>query len=68
MAKWTEPGDSLDVFGMEQPVDHVEHEQRLHAVVGKTFPRLGEGDVGETSRVADKAAIREVVLRVMHDG
>src|SRR6266699_2866149 len=62
MSKWTEPGDVPDVTGMQQPVDHVEHEQRLHAVVGKAFPGFGEREIAETARVADKAAI----LRIVH--
>ena len=64
MAKWTEPGDVLDVSGVQQSVDHVEHEQRLHPVVGKAFPSFGEGDVGKPARMADEAAI----LRVVHRG
>src|SRR6266496_2409093 len=62
MAKWTEPGDMLDVFGMQQPVHHVENEQCLHAVVGKTFPRFGEREIAETARMPQEAAI----LRIMH--
>src|SRR5207249_4986851 len=62
VAKRAEPGDVLDVSGVQQSVDHVEHEQRLHAVVGKAFPGLGEGDIAETARMPDEAAIREVVL------
>ena len=61
--KWTEPGDVLDVSGVQQSVDHVEHEQRLHAVVGKAFPGFGEGDVAETAWMPDEAAILRIVHR-----
>jgi hypothetical protein len=62
MAKWTEPGDALDVSGVQQSVDHVEDKQRLHAVVGKAFPGFGEREIAETARMPDEAAI----LRLMH--
>ena len=62
MAKWTEPGDVLDVTGMEKAVDHVEDKQRLHSVIGKAFPGFGECDVGEPAWMPEEAA----VLRVMH--
>src|SRR6266496_1081626 len=62
MAKWTKPGDVFNVSGMEEAVDHVEHEQRLHSVIGKAFPGFGERDVGEPARMSDETAI----LRVMH--
>src|ERR1700693_3400893 len=63
VAKWTEPGDALDVSGVQQPVDHVEHEQRLHAIIGKAFPSFGEGEIAKTARMTDEAAI----LGVVHD-
>ena len=63
MAKWTEPGDMLDVWGVEQPVDHVKHEERLHPVIRKALPGFGEGDVSETARVADETTVVRVVLR-----
>jgi len=52
------------VWGMQQPIDHVKDEERLHSVVGETFPSLGEGDVAESARVPDKTA----VLRIVHEG
>ena len=57
MAKWTKPGDVLDVAWMQQPVDHVEHKQRLHPVIGETFPGFGESDVAKSARMTDEAAI-----------
>jgi hypothetical protein len=62
MAKWAEPGDLLDMSGMEKAVDHVEDKQRLHSVIGKAFPGFGECDVGEPAWMPEEAA----VLRVMH--
>jgi hypothetical protein len=50
------------VSGVQQSVDHVEDEQRLHSLVGKAFPSFGEGEIGKTARMPDKAAI----LRLMH--
>src|SRR6266404_995580 len=64
MAEPTKAGDMLDVRRMEQTVDHVKNQQCLHAVVGETFPRFGESDVGEAARVADETA----VLRIVHAG
>ena len=61
VAKWAKPGDVLDVSGMQQPVDHVEDEQRLHPIIGKTFPGFGESDIAESARMTDEAAILWVV-------
>src|SRR5207244_6112413 len=54
MAKWAESGDVLDMSGMQQPVDHVEDKQRLHPIIGETFPGFGESDVAESARMTDK--------------
>src|SRR5690349_6306167 len=62
MTKRSEPGDVLDMTGMQQLVDHVKNQQRLHAVVGKAFPSLSERDVAEPARMPKEGA----VLRVMH--
>ncbi len=43
-------------------MNHVKNEQRLHAVVRKTFPGFSERDVAETARMPKEAAI----LGVMH--
>src|SRR5437763_15779426 len=61
MAKWTEPRDALDVSRVQQSIEHVEHEQRLHAVVGKAFPSFGERQIAKTARMPDEAAILSVV-------
>ena len=42
---------------MQQLVNHVENEQRLHSIIGKTFPRFRERDVAKTARVPEEAAI-----------
>ena len=62
MAKRTDPGDVLDMSGVQQQVNHVEDEQRLHPVVGEAFPGFGERDVAETAWMPEEAAI----FRVMH--
>jgi arylsulfatase A-like enzyme len=41
----------LDVAGVEEVLDHIEDGQRLHSVVGETFPSLGEGDVPRAGSV-----------------
>ena len=51
----------LDVTGMQEPIDHVEHEQRLHAVVGETLPRFRERDITQAARVSEKTAIVRIV-------
>ena len=63
MTKRSEPGDALDVTGMQQLIDHVKNQQRLHPVVGKTFPGFGERDVAEPARVPKESAILGVVHR-----
>src|SRR5437016_4404254 len=57
MTKQNKSGDVLDVAGMQQLVDHVKNEQRLHPVVGKAFPSFGERDVAEPARMSKEAAI-----------
>src|SRR5262249_36768580 len=63
MTEGTEPEDVLDVPRMEQSIHHVEHEESLHAVVGKAFPSLRERDVSEAARVTNETAILGVVHR-----
>src|SRR6476469_4124392 len=46
---------------MQQPVDHVEVKQRLHPIIGETFPGFGESDVAESAWMTDEAAILLVV-------
>ena len=73
MTKRSESGDVLDVAGMQQLVDHVKNEQRLHPVVGKAFPSFGECDVTEPARMSKEGAIVGVrhgrrVLRPVRSG
>src|SRR5207249_1900093 len=44
VAKWSKPGDALNVSRVQQFADHVEDEERLHAVIGKPLPSFGEGE------------------------
>lgn len=43
--------------GSEQLADHVEDEQRLHAIVGETLPHLGEGEIGKSAGMAEKCGV-----------
>jgi hypothetical protein len=42
------------VPGQEEILDHVEDQQRLHPVVGESFPCLGEGEIPEPARMPEK--------------
>ena len=55
------PGHVLNVSGKQQTVRHVQHEQRLHPIIRKTFPGFGESDVAESAWMTDEAAILWVV-------
>ena len=46
--------DVLDASGQQEIFDHVQDEERLHPVVGKAFPRLGEGEVPEPAGMAQE--------------
>ena len=46
--------DVLDPARVEEIVDHVKGEQRLHTVVGKTFPSFGEGEIPEPAGMAEE--------------
>ena len=41
----------LGVAGKQQLLDHVQREQRGHAVIGKALPHLGEGEIASLARV-----------------
>ncbi len=47
----------FDVAGLEQLVDHVEHQQGQHAVIGEPLPGLGEGQVAQAHGVAQEPAL-----------
>ena len=44
----------------EQVIDHVEHEQRLHRVIGEALAGLGEAEIAEALRMADESPIQWV--------
>ena len=65
------PGDMLDMPGQQQLVHHVQHHQRGHAVVRKTLPDLGEGQVIQPFGVAGnppRAVLPGVCARGTHPG
>jgi hypothetical protein len=55
--------DVLDMAGQQQLVDHVQHQQRGHAVVGKTLPRFGECEIGEPFGMTEEAAVLNEAIR-----
>jgi hypothetical protein len=50
----------LDMARQQQLVDHVQHQQRDHAVIGKALPRLGESQEGKAPGMAEEAARRRL--------
>jgi len=44
----------LNTALIPDPIDHVEHQQRLHAAVGETLPGLCERDITKAARVQKK--------------
>ena len=52
-----EPGDALDVPGKQHLANHVQHEKRLHAVIGEPLPCFREGEIGESARMAQKGMV-----------
>ena len=53
-AEAVERRDVLNAPGQQEILDHVKDEQRLHPVVGKALPRLGEGEVPEPAWMAQE--------------
>ena len=53
-AESVERGDVFDPPGEQEILDHVKDEQRLHPVIGKSFPRLGEGEIPKPARMAEE--------------
>jgi hypothetical protein len=43
--------------GQQQLIDHVEHQQRLHAVEGNAVPQLGAGDGEDSARMAEHGSL-----------
>jgi hypothetical protein len=61
MAKATEGSDVLDMSWKEEILDHVKDKERLHPVVGKAFPCLGEGEIPKPTRMTEE--IRCMILK-----
>ncbi len=53
-----ESRDLLDVAGVQQLAHHVEHQQRLHAVVGEALPAFREGQISQPSGMAHERVVR----------
>ena len=60
-AKLLDPCNAANLFRFEQEIDHVEHEQCLHAVIGKPLPRFREGEVAKPFGMSEETAILGVV-------
>ena len=50
-------GDMLDVPRQQQLLDHVEHDQGGHPVIGKSLPRFREREKRQPLRMSEKAAV-----------
>ena len=61
-----EAGNVLDVPGQQQLPHHVEHQQRLHAVVGESLPGLGEGEVRQAAWMAEEGVVARGRARGVH--
>jgi len=51
------------VTRQQKLIDHVQHQQRRHAVIGKALPGLREGEVSEARRMAKESAGSPLVER-----
>jgi hypothetical protein len=54
LTKNIENRDVLDPPRQQEILDHVKDKERLHAVVGKAFPRLGEGEEPKPARMPEE--------------
>src|SRR3546814_4185173 len=45
------------MLGQQQIIDHVEHEQSLHRIIGETLAPLDEGEIAEPLGVAEEGAV-----------
>ena len=57
-AERREADDVVDDAGFEQATGHVEHQQRLHAVVGEALEALHGGEIHQAAGVAEEGPIR----------
>ncbi len=56
--EWAKAHDRAGVLRLEQIFDHIQHEQRAHAVIGEAFPHLGREQKGEGARMAEQVGPR----------
>src|SRR3546814_1187123 len=52
-----EPDHAACMLGQQQIIDHVEHEQSLHRIIGETLAPLDEGEIAEPLGVAEEGAV-----------
>ena len=45
---------AFDVTGLEQRIDEIQNQQRLHTVLGEALPRFSHGDKAERARMAEE--------------
>ena len=45
---------AFDVAGLEERIDEIQNQQRLHTVLGEALPRLGNRDIAERARMAEE--------------
>ena len=55
-AKPGEARDVLDMARQQKLIDHIQHDQGSHAVIGEALPRFGGGQVVESLRLPENAA------------
>src|SRR6185437_10195454 len=58
VAKHREAGHVLDVPGLQQLMRHVQHQKRLHSVIGEALPEFRGAQPSETERMPQKCLIR----------
>jgi len=52
-------GDSLDMPGEQPLLDHIKHEQRLHAVKRNAFPKFGSGQYEQALWMTEEVRLGE---------
>ncbi len=59
-AKGAEAPHVFDMSGLQQVMREIQHQQRLHAVIGKTLPELGSREPRQTHRMAEECPVASV--------
>jgi len=59
--------DLPDMIGLKQPVRHVEHKQRLHAIISEALERTGEREGAESERMAKEGPAGRQQRRALMD-